>query len=399
MKKSLLLIAAGLIMGGSVANAATVYFENTKDWSPVNVYSWTGEEKNAEWPGVEVSETVSSNGKTYYKYESSFENIIFNNGTQQTGDMRVIDNMIYNADGATGNLFGGGSVEIKAEAFLACASNGWSSSNSDYKFTDNGNGTFTYKLAALDEEFKVVYDGKWYGYVDGPMASGVAYPVSSETGYSNCTLESAATNLTFTFDANNLTLKVDYTGEGGVVTPPVADFPEALYLIGGTINGSFWNPAEATAMTKNGNVFEVAAEVSGAEGSADVYFSFLTITGADWDAVNNADRWGAATADEEITFGTPATIVCYPVNVNASSAASYKLTLPSATDVYNCVFTVDFSNNTVKVVNNGITGVAAIVADEAPVYFNLQGVKVAEPTNGIYVKVANGKATKVVINK
>lgn len=37
------------------------------------------------------------------------------------------------------------------------------------------------------------------------------------------------------------------------------------------------------------------------------------------------------------------------------------------------------------------------VANEAPVYFNLQGVRVANPANGIYVKVVNGKAVKAVI--
>ncbi len=37
------------------------------------------------------------------------------------------------------------------------------------------------------------------------------------------------------------------------------------------------------------------------------------------------------------------------------------------------------------------------VSNEAPVYFNLQGVRVANPANGIYVKVVNGKAVKAVI--
>ena len=37
------------------------------------------------------------------------------------------------------------------------------------------------------------------------------------------------------------------------------------------------------------------------------------------------------------------------------------------------------------------------VADADAVYYNLQGVEVENPVNGVYVKVANGKATKVVV--
>ncbi len=43
------------------------------------------------------------------------------------------------------------------------------------------------------------------------------------------------------------------------------------------------------------------------------------------------------------------------------------------------------------------TSVALITTDNtaAPVYYNLSGVRVANPTNGLYIKVVDGKATKV----
>lgn len=45
-----------------------------------------------------------------------------------------------------------------------------------------------------------------------------------------------------------------------------------------------------------------------------------------------------------------------------------------------------------------VTGIGSIAADSETevVYFNMQGVRVAEPTEGVYIRVANGKATKVV---
>lgn len=43
------------------------------------------------------------------------------------------------------------------------------------------------------------------------------------------------------------------------------------------------------------------------------------------------------------------------------------------------------------------TGVEGIVTDEADVqWFNMQGVRVSEPTEGVYIRVQNGKAAKVV---
>jgi hypothetical protein len=44
------------------------------------------------------------------------------------------------------------------------------------------------------------------------------------------------------------------------------------------------------------------------------------------------------------------------------------------------------------------TGIESIEADEnAPaVYYNLQGIKVANPSEGIFIKVQGNKVTKVV---
>lgn len=49
-------------------------------------------------------------------------------------------------------------------------------------------------------------------------------------------------------------------------------------------------------------------------------------------------------------------------------------------------------------VETGVTEIEATVADAAGAeYFNLQGVRVMNPIEGIYIRVANGKATKVIV--
>ena len=51
---------------------------------------------------------------------------------------------------------------------------------------------------------------------------------------------------------------------------------------------------------------------------------------------------------------------------------------------------VDYANSTP-------TGIAGIEAENGEaVYFNLQGVRVQNPENGIFIRVQNGKATKIM---
>lgn len=45
----------------------------------------------------------------------------------------------------------------------------------------------------------------------------------------------------------------------------------------------------------------------------------------------------------------------------------------------------------------GVNDVIAADAEVAPVYYNLQGVRVANPANGLYIKVAGEKASKVLV--
>ncbi len=69
------------------------YFENNKKWSNVYAYAWTGDNHNAEWPGVQISKTGTSNGYDVYTaafdYAGQYQNLIFNSGKggEQTVDI------------------------------------------------------------------------------------------------------------------------------------------------------------------------------------------------------------------------------------------------------------------------------------------------------------------------
>lgn len=58
----------------------------------------------------------------------------------------------------------------------------------------------------------------------------------------------------------------------------------------------------------------------------------------------------------------------------------------------NCLAAMFTVSNT-----QGVNDVIAADADVAPVYYNLQGVRVANPANGLYIKVVGEKASKVLV--
>lgn len=66
-----------------------------------------------------------------------------------------------------------------------------------------------------------------------------------------------------------------------------------------------------------------------------------------------------------------------------------------AGDRVNTAAQFNISATVTKSSTDGVEGIKASEADA--IYYNLQGVQVANPANGVFVKVANGKAVKVVL--
>ena len=79
----------------SIQTKNYVYFNNTENWSTVNVYVWSSKDSTyMSWPG----KAMESIGNNTYRFElpNGAEYAIFNNGSAQTGDLKITDvNMIY----------------------------------------------------------------------------------------------------------------------------------------------------------------------------------------------------------------------------------------------------------------------------------------------------------------
>lgn len=79
----------------SIQTKNYVYFNNTENWSTVNVYVWSSKDSTyMSWPG----KAMESIGNNTYRFElpNGAEYAIFNNGSTQTDDLIIPDvNMIY----------------------------------------------------------------------------------------------------------------------------------------------------------------------------------------------------------------------------------------------------------------------------------------------------------------
>lgn len=169
-----------------------------------------------------------------------------------------------------------------------------------------------------------------------------------------------------------------------------------VYLVG-HLTGAAWDPASTDAeLTYVGNgVYEIdnVTFAESAEGNNTAYFSFITAAGS-WDTANAYDRIGAETENEAIEGQANVSIQkgtayswkldAYEVEGDAHFNYIYKLTL----DVVNKTLTVGKTSG-VKAVN--------VDANAPAVYYNLQGVQVENPQNGLFIVKRGNKVTKEII--
>ena len=103
MKKIFTLFAALMMVFSLKAATETVYFVNAQNWSgTINAYAWTSS-PNADWPGVAATKEAGQlAGYDVYSYSAeagTYQNVIFNNGSKQTADLKWTAGKYYVKDG------------------------------------------------------------------------------------------------------------------------------------------------------------------------------------------------------------------------------------------------------------------------------------------------------------
>ena len=255
--------------------------------------------------------------------------------------------------------------------------------------TEGEDGTWSWTGDVKAGSFGVQYlengiQQKWYASANEAAAIDAPGDYNATENGKNWTLNLEG-KMTFIYNPTTLVLTVT----GGSQSP--VGTPEKVYLVG-DFGDNHWSTADPVEMTKDGDKFSVEAELKAAgTDTEDGYFSFVTAKGAEWDDVNGSDRYGAKTKDEAITVSTDVEYEKFAAGVNASSANSWKLKAGKY------VFTIDFEKGVVRVEPKTSTGVENIstAGEAAAEYYNLQGVRVANPANGVFIRIANGKAVKV----
>lgn len=196
-----------------------------------------------------------------------------------------------------------------------------------------------------------------------------------------------------TADFSTMTMTVVTAGGGGGGGGDVTDMPAQLYFIG-DIKDNQWDPSYGEAMTKDGNKYILSKVVlEAADPEADCYFSFTDALGADWDELNmKANRWGAAEEGATIATGVASAMKLYANNIDASNCKSW------------CVapgeYSIEANFADMKVtLTKSMSGIDNIGVESAEpvIYYNLQGVRVAEPANGIFIRRQGNKVSKVII--
>lgn len=190
----------------------TVYFSNTQNWNTVNIYSWYSEggEITASWPG----DTMTKISDDLYSYllPADAENVIFNNGDQQTGDLTLpgveSGKNIYDPVTNTWSVYG---EETDTDIYYLFgyingadhASEGDASNMGDYRF-ENGKLTACF---SQDSYVGVKKDGNacWYmtdGWLGTDVTSAVLYDTSITGADSNKLFVPGGVELTFTLVSN-----------------------------------------------------------------------------------------------------------------------------------------------------------------------------------------------------
>lgn len=268
---------------------------------------------------------------------------------------------------------------------------GWDESLTDYPLESKGNDTYAGDITVSSVSYIKPRCGNNILSAEGEdivPQMGQTYTLGA--GDKAVMLTPGTYTVTVVVDQKAETGTIQFTSD--VVTP---EFPEALYIIG-YIDGHDFDTLTGMKSTKAAEgVYTWENALLGDAGAGKGYINIASVVDTegtgDWDTtVNNGNRYGAPAKDTPLAIGAPAGVKIYYAGVNASACESWAVD-PGTYDV-----TLDL--NTLKIsLERGSNGIETIEADNAiaPAYFNLQGVRVTNPANGIFIEVRAGKAVKV----
>lgn len=246
------------------------------------------------------------------------------------------------------------------DLYLAGTINRWNSSAPEYKFTQGNDGIYTLDLKSLSGDFKIVTSDWEYQFgCVSTIEYGVEYPCIRDNSGSNISLvESVGADITIIFNVGKMTLEII-----GMPT---------LYLVG---DFNQWTVSPLYEFSYDNKTY--------------------TLTTRDF-----SGRFKITDSRKTLVFGSGKT---EPFILNHNHAVE-----EVGPDDDNCISYDGLSGRTTEpyirltLKTDGkpdiTTSSAEITEDDSPIeYFNLQGIRICHPTNGIYIRKQGTKIEKTII--
>lgn len=270
--------------------------------------------------------------------------------------------------------------------YLVGGFNEWTNPG-DYAFVAKGDGTYTVEVANLPGQFKVTNgtwdaDGNWGGKDDALLEPGVEYEMA--VGGSNLAYIETVKEINNATVTLRVTEEAKYITVTGDVVTQVAPTHVDLYLMGSITS---WEFVDAQMMTFNEETGEYKYELTVADNAYLETAGEFKIAGNGW-----APNYGA----NEDTL---------PLNDNNMETVLVKGDNPGnavfglGEGIYNIFAVMSDDKKTLEIAIEP-AGVSVITDDNAnapAVYYNLQGVQVNAPANGLYIVKQGNKVSKVLV--
>lgn len=270
----------------------------------------------------------------------------------------------------------------------------WALAAPDAKMTDLGDGVYEWK-GQLGTGFKI-NDGTWNNIDlgDGVIANFgsngdgivVGEPYYFETGGSTSDIQFASGTIieeaTVTLNMNDMTITLAGEPSGTIAWYICGDFN--AWAMGS--EDAVMEEVEEGKLVKKGLV--IPAFVPAEEGAT---------AGFKIASTGYATAYGAPAVDTEADPEAVAPVISAE-NLTAAmqlGGGNLNYTIEGTYDVEFTFGEEGAATVVFSVAGSGVEGIAAD-ADAEVVYYNLQGVRVEKPVNGVFVKVVNKKATKVL---
>ena len=349
MKKLFTLLSAALIGTAGMFAADWYLVGDNYVWADNAAYKFT---PSADDANVQTLEVASLSGPIKIKEANTWSTSFGSNGAKLAegvsykaikdgGNITVdgtIDNATITINTSTYTILVTGAAkenEYTEVYLIGDFGSGWNDKNTNYPLTlkEGTENVYegTYTLSAATSYFKMKAGSLVYGTggADVKVTLGETY-TAAQSGNA-FSIGAGEYSFSFVLDKNADTGDLTVTANG-VVAPT---YPETLYVVG-HVNGGGFTPDNMAQLTNEGDGIYTGSVVLSE--SPFSYFQFASAKGAnadDWGTVNAGFRYGAPTADCEVTLGEAMEIT--------RNDLSWKLT-PAKYD-----FTVDLENNTMTV--------------------------------------------------